>query len=95
MQVKGEGTSLGENSKEPSQPCVIWAQTLRNQLEKDIFDIIKEVLQGAVEWICCFSVTKSHPTLCDPMNCSPPGFPVLHYLPEFAQIHVHRISDAM
>ena len=29
---------------------------------------------------CCSSVTKSCPTLCDPMDCSTPGFPVLHYL---------------
>ena len=27
--------------------------------------------------------------LCNPMDCSTPGFPVLHYLPEFAEIHVH------
>ena len=32
---------------------------------------------------------KSCPTLRDPMNFSTPGFPVLHYLPEFAQTHVH------
>ena len=32
-------------------------------------------------------------TLCDPMGCSMPGFSVLHYLPEFAQIHVHWIGD--
>ena len=31
----------------------------------------------------------SHVRLCDPMDCSMPGFPVLHYLLEFAQIHVH------
>ena len=30
----------------------------------------------------------SCPTLCNPMGCSTPGFPVLHYLPELAQIHV-------
>ena len=36
---------------------------------------------------CCFSVAKSCPTLCDPMDCSTPGFPVLYYLPEFAQTH--------
>ena len=34
---------------------------------------------------CCCSVAKSCPTLCNPMDCSTPGFPVLHYLPEFAQ----------
>ena len=37
----------------------------------------------------------SHVGLCDPMNCSTPGFPVLHYLPEFAQTHVHWTSDAI
>ena len=37
----------------------------------------------------CCSVSKSCLILCDPMDCSTPGFPVLHYLPEFAQIHVH------
>ena len=38
---------------------------------------------------CCCSVSKSCPTLCDPMGCSMPGIPVLHYPQEFAQIHVH------
>ena len=35
------------------------------------------------------SVTQSCPTLCDPMNCSTPGLPVHHQLPEFTQTHVH------
>ena len=43
----------------------------------------------------CCSVTKSCLTLCNPMNCSLPGFPALHYLPEFAQTHVHRVSGAI
>ena len=38
------------------------------------------------KWCCC-SVAKSCLTFCDPMDCSIPGFPVLHYLPEFAQTH--------
>ena len=39
---------------------------------------------------CCYSlVTKTGPLLCNSMDCSTSGFPVLHYLPEFAQIHVH------
>ena len=45
---------------------------------------------GAVATRC--SVTKLSPTLCDPMDCSPPGFPVLHHLPGLAQTHV---SDAI
>ena len=44
---------------------------------------------------CCCSITKSCATLCDAMNCSTPGSPVLHYLPVFAQIHVHWVSDAI
>ena len=41
------------------------------------------------------SVIQSCPTLCDPMNCSTPGPPVHHQLPEFTQIHVHRVGDAI
>ena len=41
------------------------------------------------------SVAQSCPTLCDPMNRSTPGLPVHHQLPEFTQIHVHRVSDAI
>ena len=37
----------------------------------------------------------SCPTLCDPMDCSTPGFPVLQYLLEFAQTHIHWVSDAI
>ena len=41
------------------------------------------------------SVAQSCPTLCDTMNCSTPGLPVHHQLPEFTQTHVHRVSDAI
>ena len=44
--------------------------------------------------VCC-SVTKSCQTLCDPMDCSTPGLPVHHQLPEFTQTHVHRVGDAI
>ena len=43
----------------------------------------------------CCSVAKSYLTPCDPMNCSMPGFPVLHYLLEFAQVHIYRVGDAI
>ena len=41
------------------------------------------------------SVAQSCPTLCDPMNCSTPGLPVHHQLPEFTQTHIHRVGDAI
>ena len=47
------------------------------------------------KWNQFSSVTQSCPTLRDSMNCSTPGLPVHHQLPEFTQIHVHRVSDAI
>ena len=44
---------------------------------------------------CCCSVAKSCPALCNHMNCTMPGFPVLHYLPELAQTHVHWVGDSI
>ena len=41
---------------------------------------------------CCL-VSQSCLTLCNPMACSTPGFPVHHQLPEFAQTHVHWVDD--
>ena len=41
----------------------------------------------------CYSVAKS--CLWDPMECSTPGLPVPHYLPKFAQVHVHFVSDVI
>ena len=47
---------------------------------------IKEFSHG----ICVHAKSlQSCLTVCDPMDCSPPGFPVLHHLPEFAKTHVH------
>ena len=48
--------------------------------------------------LCMFLLFVVHspcPTLRNPMTCSTPGFPVLHHLPEFAQVHVHWIGDAI
>ena len=41
------------------------------------------------------SIAQSCPTLCNPMECSMPGFPVLHQLLKLAQTHMHQVSDAI
>ena len=48
-----------------------------------------------IEHILSYSclVAQSCLTLCNPMNYNMPGFPFLHYLPEFAQTHVHWVND--
>ena len=48
-----------------------------------------------MQCIYCCSVAEPYPTLCDPKDCSMQGFPVLHHLPELAQIHVHGVGDGI
>ena len=43
----------------------------------------------------CCSVTQSCSTLFEPLDCSTPGFPILHHLLELVQTHVHRVCDAI
>ena len=93
----------GQKSKDQSP--LGWGST--DCLVRETFQIIApEVIQtvstclkcyGSCTYVCCcsFSVIKSCLTLLDPMGCSTPGFSVLHHLPEFAQIHVHWVGDAI
>ena len=46
-------------------------------------------------FLCISSVAQSCPTLCDSMDCSTPGLPVHHQLPESTQTHVHWVRDAI
>ena len=62
---------------------IIWLIFLFKKSNKKFFEI------------CCCSVTQSYLTLCKPMDGSTHGFLVLHHLPEFAQIHVHWVVDAI
>ena len=52
----------------------------------------KNVGVGSVQFS---SVAQFCPTLCDPMDCNTPGFPVHHQLKELAQTHVYRAGDAI
>ena len=45
--------------------------------------------------VASYSVAQSCLIVCDPVDCSAPGFPVLHLFWEFAQTHVHWVSDAI
>ena len=52
-------------------------------------------VSALLTFFCCCSGPQSCPILCDPMDCSTLGFPVLHYLLEFTQTYVHQIGDAI
>ena len=54
----------------------------------------KGLIYILLRYRCC-SAAQSCQTLCEPMDCSMPGFPVHPQLPEFTQTHVHRVSDAI
>ena len=69
---------------------LIWSQVVFWGMKNaDIFHLLHFLV------LCCCSVFKLCLTLCNPMDCNMPGFPVLPYLSEFAQTHVHWVSDAI
>ena len=71
-------------------PCYLGQVPTLRWLEHFITHVI---LYGDCVCCCCCSVAKSGPTLCDPLDCSVPGFPALPYLLEFAQTHVQWVGD--
>ena len=70
-----------------------WHYSLISWLLKRYFHLVSFLAKAASASVS--SVTHSCPTLFDPVDCSKPGFPVHHQIPELAQIHVHRVSDAI
>ena len=77
-----------------SNPVTINPETVSHDVVEQFFWIILPYC-SLPRWWWCHSVANSGPTLCDPMDCSTPSLPVLHYLPEFAQVHVRWVSDAI
>ena len=71
---------------EAKLPFDLWFQRL------DVNFIAFFKLKTVVQFI---SVTQSCPTLCNPMDCNTPGFPVHHQLLELTQTHVHWVGDAI
>ena len=70
-----------------------WEQNYHTVVGRSIwFETFKA---SETQWSIVVVQSLSHVQLCNPTDCSTPGFPVLHYLPGFAQIHVHWVSDAI
>ena len=61
---------------------------LRNRIYNKLCVTISSVQFSSVQSLSCV-------LLCDPVNCSTPGLPVHHNLPEFTQTHTHRVGDAI
>ena len=78
-----------------------WTNNMCSLHTMEYYSITKkdELLTSAVTWINLEHIlllfNPCHVWLCDPMDCSTPGFPVLHHLLERAQTHVHQVGDAI
>ena len=70
--------------------CLI--QPLPSKFNDNFILFFNQISASQVQFI---SVTQLCPTLCEPMDCSTPGLPVHHQLPQFTQTHVHWVSDAI
>ena len=89
------------------ESCIVWNSVWlsTSAIVTDREMSIGSVTSGWMQWsiqrnscesiCCCSSVAKSCLTLYDPMDPSTLDFPVLHYLLEFAQTHVHWVGDAI
>ena len=79
-----------------AQVHVHWVGDIHTHICSKIYLYVQKYIYISI----CFyfyvrSVAQSCLTLCDPMNCSTPGLPVHHQLPEFTQTHIHWVSDAI
>ena len=74
-----------------------WQMTVHgvteSQTQLGTHSYLTQYVQNSI--ILFSSVAQSCPTLCDPTDCSMPGFPIHHQLLGFTQTHVHRVSDAI
>ena len=77
-------SSKAARKKEPSSSMMNLAPLLQQDTKRQIKQSYKKKQFSSVAQLCL--------TLCDPTDCSTPGFSVLHYLQEFAQTHVHWVS---
>ena len=90
--IPGLERSPGEENGNPPQ-----YSSLENFMERGTWHRLSPWggKESGIHSVQFSSVAQSFPTLCDSMNCSMPGVPVHHQLPEFTQTHVHRVSDAI
>ena len=71
-----------------AQQSLIEATSIWSVKKKEKKGVLNHLVAPVVELL-------SHVRLCNPMDCSTPGFPVLHCLPELASTHAHRVGDAI
>ena len=92
--IPGLGRSPGEGNDN-----LLQYSYLENLVDRGAWQTIVHGVAKSWAWLKQISPqgssVQSCPTLCNPMNCSTPGLPVYHQLPEFTQTHAHWVGDAI
>ena len=83
---------LGDGLAAPGPPEVVSTESSSVQIGPLLIPPHQTSITQSVQFS---SVTQSCPTLCNSTNCSTPGLPVHHQLPDFTQTHVHQVRDAI
>ena len=88
---------LPDSRIEPTSPALQADSLPLSHIGRPIYWILLVIQSLSRVWLfcCCCSVAKSCLTVCDPVNCSTPGFPGLPSLLEFVQTHLHWIIDTI
>ena len=99
-QLSQQTAAVRATQSECGDPSKVNTEGLSLHCTVDALDVPTVVLYPHHLCSSCYSirfssVTQLPPTLCDPMDCSMPGFPVHHQLLELAQTHVHGVGDAI
>ena len=90
------GSSVGDSDAERTQNLMLFvARSSLVSIESRVSNCSPELSPCPIRSCSFSSVAQLCPTPCNPMDCSTPGLPVHHQLPEFTQTHVHRVGDAI
>ena len=93
--IWGRGKQSIESVLKAAQVLDLGFKPALRHMFKLLNESVSKELKENMRTVQFSSVAQSCLTLCNPMNCSTPGLPVHHQLPEFTHTHVHQVGDTI